>query len=370
MLTFHSGGALRAQSQCLSRLSHSGLLLITAGMAITATHAQQTLYFTDIFRPSFADGSVGRVNSDNTGLQTLANVGGGLRAVAVDAAAGKIYWTDVENDVIRRANLDGGSAEDVVTSGLSFPMSIAINPLEGKFYCLDQSLHQIFSAKLDGSEFQLVADVYAPTDVKVDAANGKLYWTEAVPNTYGAEGVILRANLDGSQVETAVAGAGRPARIALDLAGGKIYWTDYVNDVVGRANLDGTQAEDLYVVGENLNPGGITLDLRHGKVYWGQETSSTPHLSKIMRMDLDGSNPEDATDIDFGTLSTLEIPAPLLGDLDGDGDVDLDDEVLIDCLTGPDVPIDHACEPADLQADQDVDIADYRVFQAAFTAAP
>lgn len=358
------GEALRALSQFLPR---SALMIASLITTTAITNAQQPIYFTDIFRPSFSDGLLRRVNSDDTGLQTLANVGGGLRGVAVDAYAGKIYWTDVDNDVIRRANLNGSGAEDLVTSGLAFPMSIDINVLEGKFYWTDQSLDQIWSANLDGSDAHAVTDVFAPTGIQVDAANGKLYWTEAVPNTYGKEGVIRRANLDGSDIETVVAGVDRPARIALDLAGGKIYWSDYVVDVVRRANLDGTNVETLHVVGANLNPGGVTLDLRNGKVYWGSETSSVPHESKLMRMNLDGSVQEEVTGIDFGTVSSIVIANPLLGDLDDDGDVDGDDDLVTDCLTGPDVPISPGCEPADLQADFDVDVADWRVMQAALT---
>ena len=61
------------------------------------------------------------------------------------------------------------------------------------------------------------------------------------------------------------------------------------------------------------------------------------------------------------------------GDLDGDGDVDLDDFALFaECMAGPDVttpppgcdPVDFAA--SDLEGDTDVDLRDFAGFQLAF----
>jgi hypothetical protein len=68
------------------------------------------------------------------------------------------------------------------------------------------------------------------------------------------------------------------------------------------------------------------------------------------------------------------VPPESPGDFDCDGDVDLDDyEVFADCLAGPEVPTPpEGCSPeqfdqADLEADNDVDLADFADFQAVFT---
>jgi hypothetical protein len=91
-----------------------------------------------------------------------------------------------------------------------------------------------------------------------------------------------------------------------------------------------------------------------------------------LRFDVDYS----ATDI---TLVVVPTASP---DLDTDGDVDLDDLVLIEnCTTGPAVPYDPASLPAgctlvpdeegivaaDLDADGDVDLADIALLQTSFT---
>jgi parallel beta-helix repeat protein len=52
------------------------------------------------------------------------------------------------------------------------------------------------------------------------------------------------------------------------------------------------------------------------------------------------------------------------GDLDSDGDVDLDDfAVLVECLQGPAVAYPVGCFGADLDADADVDLADFAIFE-------
>ncbi|MHC4065628.1 MAG: hypothetical protein ACYSUI_14180 [Planctomycetota bacterium] len=56
------------------------------------------------------------------------------------------------------------------------------------------------------------------------------------------------------------------------------------------------------------------------------------------------------------------------GDLDWDGDVDLDDyAVWVTCLAGPGVPGFGGCQHGDLDGDLDIDLRDFAVFQQAFT---
>ena len=45
--------------------------------------------------------------------------------LAVDAAGGKLYWTDWLTGKVQRANLDGSRVEDLVT-GLRFPDAVAL----------------------------------------------------------------------------------------------------------------------------------------------------------------------------------------------------------------------------------------------------
>ena len=79
----------------------------------------------------------------------------------------------------------------------------------------------------------------------------KMYWVDIETEK------IQRANLDGSQVEDlVVAGLDAPISIALDVAAGKMYWTD--DNKIQRANLDGSQVEDLTT---SFTASAIALDV-------------------------------------------------------------------------------------------------------------
>jgi hypothetical protein len=70
-------------------------------------------------------GDIRRANLDGSGPQTLVSAGRVLPDVALDLAAGQMYWTDEYSGAIRRANLDGSGPQTLVT-GLNFPFGIAL----------------------------------------------------------------------------------------------------------------------------------------------------------------------------------------------------------------------------------------------------
>ena len=327
------------------------------------------LYFAEI-QPGFGDGFVSRVKPDGSGYSQLFSVGSGIRAVAVDSAGGKVYWTDVNNSVIARSDLDGGNAENVIVSGLVFPSAIVLDHELGAMYWLDQDTWMA-RAGFDGSGFEVLSDTVTHRGIDIDHVHGKVYWSTSDTRFVGR---ILRSDLDGSHVQIVVRGGMeefKPNAIALDVAGGKIYWTDYVIDVVSRSNLDGTGVEILWAAGANHNPRGIALDLAHGKLYWGQDNDFDATSGRIMRMDLDGSNPEVVLD-QIGLPNYLAfVPGPdgpptCPADFNGDGFLDFfdyDDYVL--CYETGQCPDGRT---ADFNGDQFADFFDYDDFVTAFEA--
>ena len=110
-----------------------------------------------------------------------------------------------------------------------------------------------------------------------------MYWVDAETDK------IQRANLDGSQIEDLVTtGLFVPRNLALDVDGGKMYWTDedWSEDRIQRANLDGSQVEDILT--EVSSPAGLALDLATGKIYW-----TDTGRSSIGRTNLDGSQSQN-----------------------------------------------------------------------------
>ena len=257
----------------------------------------QKMYWTDSFT-----GKVRRANLDGTSVEDLfvGQVSGnfGPSGITLDLVAGKIYWTDNLVDVIRRSNLDGSNVEDLVTTGLLLPAGIALDLAAGKMYWVDARTFGvpdgvIQRANLNGSGVEtLVFDLTSPSGLELDLVSGHMYWVVE------SDGVLQKAALDGSDITTLVVGQISPIDIALDLTFGKMYWTDSGSpDVIKRANLDGSEIETLISNAANQfleSTLGLALDLEFGKIYW---TVATDITGVIRRANLDGTDMEDMVDV-------------------------------------------------------------------------
>ncbi len=74
--------------------------------------------------------------------------------MAIDPAAGRIYWANRGNDTISFAKLDGsGGGGQLSTAGatVSLPAGVAIDPAAGRIYWANEADDTISFAKLDGT---------------------------------------------------------------------------------------------------------------------------------------------------------------------------------------------------------------------------
>lgn len=235
----------------------------------------------------------------------------------------KIYWTEVDwktkTGKIRRAHLDGSYVKDIVKR-LKAPKAIALDMLRRKVYWTDESTHKIQSADLTGrnvkdlvigfkfptgsgtlsircgdgkctgvadwkeGEMWLSEDLLIdPHHLAVDIQREKIYWINRMLDR------IQRANLDGSDVEDLVTWAFSDA-LTLDRNRGKIYWTDYSMNAIRRANLDGSNVETVVTTMDD--PVSLALDVARGKIYWTEWERGFDGPRTIQRANLDSSNVE------------------------------------------------------------------------------
>jgi hypothetical protein len=115
-----------------------------------------------------------------------------------------------------------------------------------------------------------------------------------------------------------------PKQIHLDKAGGKLYWCDREGMRVMRANLDGAQVETLVATGHGAQDRldqtrwcvGITIDPKHGKLYWTQKGPDNAGLGRIFRANIDipqGEGPTNRSDIE---VLFDRLPEPIDLELD------------------------------------------------------
>jgi DNA-binding beta-propeller fold protein YncE len=207
-------------------------------------------------------------NSDGSDARVVVSLAAGAepRGIAVDPNGAMLYWAENGTNRIRRAPVDGGSVEDVISSGLGFPADLEIDTVAGKLYWADRDLDVIRRANLDGSAMETVISVpangndTAPYFLELDVARGHLYWSDF------NSGVIHRALLAGSSPEEVVTGLDRVRDIGV--YAGQLYWNDRDAAVVQRENLDGSGRETLFGPTGLTLPHGLALDGISGELYF------------------------------------------------------------------------------------------------------
>jgi hypothetical protein len=197
----------------------------------------------------------------------------------------------------------------------------------GRLFVLELSGDRIHSMNLDGSDRKtIVTDCHLPDGVVVDAKAGHIYWTNmGVPNL--DDGSIERADLDGGNRRVIVPQGvtHTPKQIHLDKDNGKLYWCDREGMRVMRANLDGSQVETLVETGRGDKDRhdqtrwcvGITIDPKLGKIYWTQKGPTKGGLGRLCRANIDlpkGASPANRSDIEV-LFDRLPEPIDLEFDL-------------------------------------------------------
>src|SRR5689334_8006486 len=163
----------------------------------------------------------------------------------------------------------------------------------GRLFVLELSGGRIHSMRPAGSGRKVIAaDCHLPDGIAVDVEAGHIYWTNmAVHNL--KHGTIERADLDGSnrKVIIPLGVTFTPKQLHLERASGKLYWCDREGMRVMRANLDGSNVETLVKTGEGDDDRrdqtrwcvGITVDPKRRQIYWTQKGPDNAGLGRILR---------------------------------------------------------------------------------------
>jgi sugar lactone lactonase YvrE len=199
---------------------------------------------------------------------------------------------------------------------------------KGRLFFLSASSGEVFSANPDGSDLKVIVSEgrRLPDGIVVDAQAGHLYWTN-MGNPTANDGSIERSDFDGKNLTHIVPPGGTftPKQLQLDEKNRKLYWCDREGMRVMRANLDGSKIETLIDTSEgDARPGkvikkwcvGIALDIEAGKLYWTQKGSDNAGEGRIFRANLEipkGQTPANREDVE---LLYDNLPEPIDLELD------------------------------------------------------
>jgi hypothetical protein len=233
--------------------------------------------------------------------------------IAVDVAAGHIYWTNmgsspsVNDGSIERADIDGKNRRVIVPPGTTFtPKQIQLDRKSGKLYWCDREGMRVMRCNLDGSQIETLieagrgdADRRDQTrwcvGITIDPVHERIYWTQKGPDN-GDRGRILRAGLGIPKGETAANRSDievffdhlpEPIDLELDLKNRVLYWTDRGDpprgNTVNRASIDAKPPAPEIVVTHLMEGIGIALDVPGDRMF------VTDFAGSIYSAKLDGS---------------------------------------------------------------------------------
>lgn len=223
-------------------------------------------------------GSIRRISldtSDHTDVHVPVPELNNVISLDYDSVDGKVYYTDVFLDVIRRADLNGSNMETVIGRGLKTTDGLAVDWVARNLYWTDTGRNTIEASRLDGSCRKVLVNnsLDEPRAIAVFPRKGYLFWTD-----WGHIAKIERANLDGSERKVLInTDLGWPNGLTLDYDTRRIYWVDAHLDRIESADLSGKLRQVL--VSHVSHPFALTQQDRW--IYWTDwQTKSIQRVDK------------------------------------------------------------------------------------------
>jgi DNA-binding beta-propeller fold protein YncE len=183
----------------------------------------------------------------------------------------------------------------------------------GRLFVLEASGNRVLSVNPDGSDRKvLVTECRLPDGIAVDVEAGHIYWTNMGVPTRN-DGSIERADLDGRnrKIIVPLGSTFTPKQLKIEEKSGKLYWCDREGMRLMRANLDGSNIETLVDTSQgDPRPGpdatkhcvGVAADVDGGYVYWTQKGDPNAGQGRIFRAKIDippGQTPAHRQDIEL-----------------------------------------------------------------------
>ena len=197
----------------------------------------------------------------------------------------------------------------------------------GRLFLLDLSGDRVISLNPDGSDRKvIVTGCRYPDGAAVDVAAGHIYWTN-MGSPAADDGSIERADLDGQNRQTIVPEGGTftPKQLQLERTGRKLYWCDREGMRLMRANVDGSSIETLVdTSGGDPRPGpdptkwcvGVAIDVDRDQVYWTQKGADNAGKGRLFRAGIEIPTGQTASNRADVELLYDGLPEPIDLELD------------------------------------------------------
>jgi len=275
---------------------------VIAVMLLSILCAQSArVYFGD--QPASTAGSLMSIAADGTDQRTVTTLASGsdLRGMAYHRASGRIYFLD--NGTAKKIYSilpDGTGQQEIAPLGSTFNADLEIDDASGKLYWADTFNGTIIRANFNGTSVETAVAVgtnefTAPYFFFLDPAGGHIYW--GVTSTGSQSSNFRRATFAGViDPDFLITSPTRTRDIGIDPATGTAYWCDRQTGAIYKRLLSG--GANQTVIG-NLNaPHGIALDIEAEKIYWADTGARgggpfNTSARRVARCNFDGTEYEN-----------------------------------------------------------------------------
>jgi hypothetical protein len=264
-----------------------------------------TIFYLDV------SGKVMTAVAENPMPKTVvASAGQGPDGIAVDLAAGYIYWTGMgvpaDNDgFIKRSNLDGSNIVTLVPAGGTYtPKQMRAEPVSGKLYWSDREGMRVMRSNIDGSNVEALVTTGMTA-------------TDRMDNSRWCVGMALDTAMPAGQtstnrtdIEILFSGLPEPIDIDLDLEDRIIYWADRGDDTINRAPIEipsgstaANRKDRQILITKVAEAIGVSIDKKRGRLYY------TAANGQLGRANLDGTNKSELTNAGAMTgIVVVDLP--------------------------------------------------------------
>lgn len=261
------------KTQKMRCVARTLVLCFIALFAIPTSGHSQACGGDKIFVSEFNSTVIRRANLDGTGTVIQNGSGSGNYNIEIDSELpGLRYLIAFDSMFITRSNLDD-LAETSFYNQADNPFPFTVDTTNGFMYWADWDANaSIYCAPADGSgPVTVVANgLFFPTALKVDPVNNQLYMAQS--NLFPRR--ILRGAINGCS--NVAFGAflqsnniGLAFDIEVDPANNRIFWTSFFNNRIGTVGMDGTTGLNFSLrSGFGSNPTNVELHQGSDSLYW------------------------------------------------------------------------------------------------------
>ncbi|XP_057682782.1 low-density lipoprotein receptor-related protein 2 [Corythoichthys intestinalis] len=202
--------------------------------------------------------------------------GSSIVTVDFDRVTSRVYWADATQKKIWSAYQNGTEKQEIFSTGLMVPESIAVDWVGRNLYWTDSVMENIEVSTLDGRfrKVLLTKNVTSPRGLVLDPRNhtNLMFWSD-----WGQNPRIEKAYMDGSLREVIVSTKVYwPNGLALDYTTRRVYFADAYLKYIDYCDYDGKNRHQVMASDTLLqHPHGMTVF--EDNVYW-----SDRFISKVM----------------------------------------------------------------------------------------